>query len=383
MRFQTIFSVMVLVLVGASLVLGTTETNTTNKPASFRMVHGLVLGVDGKPAANRIVTLRGISRAEAAMSEDIPGYQEYWKFKTDQAGCFSVRLASAEMDDSAKRIPVPGIYALVVLPQGNDAGAVSPALRSIDDSEESPSNEWGKTLDIGPDGLDLTLKIQKGVTVKGQILDYEIPHRPLNGIRVTCEHDLHADTHTGAGGEIFKKSTTTGKNGAFTFTHVYPAACVIRIEPTSTAFGYYACWWLKTKHGDQWDDEVDFHILPEDKKNQTIGIMAARRPLFRCWGHVQDQEGHPIADAAVTLSEQSESNQSRWTGFGIITTQADHEGNYEIELGTPWIEFISAVAKGFKGANIDSSEISPGKHDFVLEKLAKNKTYTGFLNNRL
>ena len=150
-----------------------------------------------------------------------------------------------------------------------------------------------------------------------------------------------------------------------TFHHVYPAACNIFLGSNLD--------WLKTKVGDHWEDDVDFEIHPEKAESRTLGIMAATRPLFRFWGHVQDQEGHPITDATVTLSVQRESDPNRWRGFGFDRVQTDKQGNYETRTETPWIEFICAEAKGFDRADLDSPDSHPGKHDLVLKKSDKKE----------
>lgn len=347
----------------SALCLSAPATNAAHD-GSIAVVHGLVLGVDGKPARNRTVVLKGISRGTLGFSEDDPSYSKHWKFTSDEEGRFSARIWSAWQDVDPQ--PGPGIYALVVLPSNNDAGAVSPWLRFFHGGYgENPINEWGKPVVIGSKGLNLTLKIQSGVTIKGQILDYEVPHNPLEGVAVACEHDLHAQSHTGYGGELFHKNTVTDSNGTFTFNHVYPAVCKIILGSNLD--------WLKTKAGDHWEDDVDFEIHPEKAESRTLGIMAATRPLFRFWGHVQDPEGHPIPDATVTLSVQRESDPNRWRGFGFHCVQTNKQGNYETMAETPWIEFICAEAQGFERAALDGPEIKPGKHDLVLKKSEKMK----------
>ena len=64
--------------------------------------------------------------------------------------------------------------------------------------------------------------------------------------------------------------------------------------------------------------------------------------------------------------------------FGSDAAHTDHQGNYEIMVGTPWIQFIYAEAKGFKRADLDPPDVSSVKHDFVLEKLVKSKTLADF-----
>jgi protocatechuate 3,4-dioxygenase beta subunit len=309
---------------------------------------------------------RGISRGTLGFSEDDPNYSKHWKFTSDEEGHFTTLIASEKDADGPK--PGPGIYALVVLPQNEDAGAVSPWLRFFEGGyDEDLTNEWGKTIVAGAEGLNLTLRIQRGETITGQVLDYEIPHKPLKGVEVHCEHDLHAQTHTGRGAELFDKGTITDDNGVFRFSHVYPAACSIRLR------GDYKYTWLKTKLDGQWADTVDFEIHPENATNRTLGIMAATRPLFCFSGHVQDQEGHPIPDATVTLSVQLQSDPSEWRGWGFHGVQTDQQGNYKTMTETPWIQFIYAEAKGFARADLDCPDIQPGKHDLVLKKSDKKE----------
>lgn len=161
------------------------------KPATIlRDVRVVVLGLDGKPAPNRTARLIGLSRgstrpfeASAAAAARVSG----WDFQTDKDGQFIVVFGEFKSwEDKAGR-PGWGNYALIVDPSPFDAGAVSPYIvHQTDPVWGRDANEWGKPLRLPPNGLDVTLQIKKGVTLKGRFSITSIPKNRWQAWKFIC-----------------------------------------------------------------------------------------------------------------------------------------------------------------------------------------------------
>ena len=311
------------------------------KDSEPRYIHGLVLDLDGKPAANRKVSLRGISRNAVGGSLDEDG-SRYYQFTTDLNGHFQVRLWSKEDPKDYER-PTGTIYVVVVDPSAQDAGAVSPQL----------TNPAG----IPEDGLDLTLKIQKGFTVDGKIVDYEDPSKPMKGINVGCNNDLNVDTHTGYGGELFSQSTVTDQLCRFEIQHIYPEE-----DPNLSISAN----WLRTMIDGKWVDLKQTKVVPASGTNSAVvEIQASDKNLFRYHGHVASKDHALIPNAEIVLGPTSGQNSDWWANnHHFETIPVDAKGDYEYMSPTPWVRFIRAQGEGVESP--DQENPPPGKYDFVL-----------------
>ncbi len=315
------------------------EQKTDSEP---RYIHGLVLDLDGKPAANRKVTLRGISHDALGISLE-GAASRYYQFTTDLKGRFQVRLWT-EDDPSDYARPYGSMYALVVDPSAQDAGAVSQRLTNL--------------ASIPQDGLNLTLQIQKGFTVDGKIVDYEDPTKPMKGISVRCNNDLHAETMTGSGGEFFSQNTVTDRLGHFKIQHVYPG------EDPSLSISVN---WLRTKLDGKWVDGPVTKVVPATGTNSAVvEIQASGKNLFRYCGHVASKDNALITNAEIVLAPSScPDPDDRGINLHDETIPVDAKGDYEYMAPTPWVGFIRAQAEGYLNLRIKTTH-PPGKYDFVL-----------------
>jgi len=317
------------------------QTSAKSKDSEPRYIHGLVLDLDGKPAANRKVSLRGISRNAVGISLE-GAASRYYQFTTDLKGRFQVRLWTEE-DPKGEDRPTGSMYVVVVDPSAQDAGAVSPRFYN-------PAS-------IPSGGLNLTLQIQKGFTVNGRIVDYEDPTKPMKGIKVGCGNDLHVDTHTGYGGALFLQSSVTDQLGRFEIQHIYPEE-----DPNLSISAN----WLRTKIDGKWVDEpVTKVVLPTEPNSSVFEIQASDKNLFRYYGHVASKDNTLIPKAEIVLAPTSSQDSDYWGNYHhFVSIPVDAKGDYEYMAPTPWVRFIRAQAEGFDAGVQDDP--APGKYDFVL-----------------
>jgi hypothetical protein len=348
-----------------------------NEAAKFRVVRVTVLGLDGKPAAGRSVYLAGLSRGSMGPDDDNAKADGWWSFTTDAKGRFTARLAEFDTWSDKQQRPGWGKYALVVERSGHDAGAVS---RKFINSKIAPENisdyqdEWGTPEILTTAGLDLILQIQAGIRLRGRVIDYSNPEHPLAGLPVTLCNDLHADTHTGYGAEIFDQSATTDADGRFTFSHIYPAEFHVALgqDPASRTPSAEGTIWLKTKLGDKWRDDALNSLTPTPEKSEMkIEIMATDKALFRYHGKVTDAAGRPVAGAKVWLGVSFDSEGGSYRDnhtFRNATTKRD--GVYDMLLPTPWVNGIGARKEGFIDAeqwtSDDTASIRPGEYNIRM-----------------
>ena len=147
MRFFPL--VVFLVMLSISwLSAGEIQDPNATPQSGFCLIHGLVLGLDGKPAPNRHVSLVGLSRGSMQENGDVASD---WKFTTDSRGQFLVRLGNFNTWDNNENHPGWGTYALTVDPSSKDAGAVSKRFDHFPPSEKEPhpdADEWGDVLTL-------------------------------------------------------------------------------------------------------------------------------------------------------------------------------------------------------------------------------------------
>jgi hypothetical protein len=172
------------------------NSSQTALAQSIRKIHVTVTGLGGKPASHRKVHLIGLSRKSMRPSEDSKDFLPNWDFETDEQGKCVVLLGSFNGYENKEGMPGWGMYALVVDRGPGDAGAVS--QRFIFEKNEEASrasaavaDEWDEPLSVRDRDTDLRLPIVRGITLEGRILDYWHPDKPLAGIKVVSNNDLH------------------------------------------------------------------------------------------------------------------------------------------------------------------------------------------------
>jgi hypothetical protein len=358
---------LVFVLVAACLL----SRGEAKDPARFREVRVQVLGVDGKPAADREVFLMGLSRSGMGNAKD-----EGWHFKSDADGRFVVRLAEFKSVDERSDLPGWGEYALVSNPTAGDAGALSDFIvHSSESPKEAAKNsrDWGPTRVTGKEALHLTMRVHEGVTLRGRVVDYLNPKQGQADVPLNVCIDLQTDTHTGYGGEIFERVTKTDAEGRFTISQVYPAPITTRlgVDPQGP-IGKFV--WLKTQRGDgKWVPDADDTIVPKRGVGEyEINIMAANRPLFRYSGKVTDRAGKPVEGATLTFGVSFHRQISTYEdSHHTEKTTSKPDGTYDVLLSTPWISGMVVEQKGFvrkdRWAEGDEAPFAPGVYNLKLQ----------------
>jgi len=348
-----------------------------------RVIRGVVLNVDGSPAAGRQVSLIGLSRGAMRIDMEERGFKG-WDFTTDKDGAFTASLDGAGRRDLADPRPGPGTYVFIVLPSDSDAGAVSPHLLNYTErpSEYDDRNdEWGKYLTVPPTGMDLRLQIMKGITLKGRVVKYPEGKEPMAGLGVNTFHDLYAETHTGYGGEIFLNSAVTDAQGNFEISHIYPSKFFVSLcWDYGNRGGTWDATWLKTKMAKgRWIfDAVDGQVPRAEKEVVELEIMAAEKPSFRYNGVVKDASGDPVAGAEVNFGLSYHKVPRTWADdhhYQSIMTKPD--GSYEILLSTPWVRGMAVEAAGYERADRwvddENKTLQPGAYDIVLKRQSLGK----------
>jgi hypothetical protein len=299
---------------------------------------------------------------------------KFWHFVTDEKGNVVVPIGDFMGWEGSEVRPGWGVYALIVEPGSDDAGGVSSRFwfdnapsHNYDPTKEGWAPEWGSILPVSKKGLDINITLQEGFTLKGRVVDDQHPEIPLAGVELHTTNDLHADTHTGMGGEILGGYAKTDANGNFVLPHRFPNILYIDIQPTI---------WMKTRIDGKWEDQVLSVINPPAKSTAvTLEIGAARKPRFRYFGRVLDATGKPVANAQIDISlmSHSETASATWEeehNPHQTTTRTD--GSYEYVSPTPWVIGIEVEITGRQSAfykkTSDNQILPPGEYDLTFSK---------------
>jgi hypothetical protein len=352
---------------------------------NLRLIRVQVLDLNGDPAPRRQAHLIGLSRG--SFRPDVDGSNRrslpHWDFTTDAKGHFRVKLGEFNTWEDPERRPGWGTYALIVDGDGKDAGSVSnefTAAKKIDTEPPPRGWEWGSILSVPPEGIELVLRVRKGLVLKGHLSDVDRPGHPLAGISIYTNNDLYADSHTGYGGEIFNQNTLTDADGAFTIRQIYPVKFYVGVggprgfRDKSWSRAQNQGYWLKTKSDGRWEDEVRDALLPKEGEEIIyLEMMGTALPSFAYSGRVLDDQNLPIAGAKVSFGLSYHSHTTTHEdshSYPDVTT--DSQGNYALMLGTPWVRGVAVEAKGYvrfdKWTESGAPTIHPGKYNFTLHR---------------
>lgn len=353
-----------------------------NVPATGkqREIRGQVLDAAGRPVKKARIGLVGLDRASfmpLANATRIKG----WHWTADAKGRFTARLANeSAVAARAQQLvePVWGRYHLVVLPEAGRPGTVSPPIINRDPRDRNPrahypAGEWGAPLLLEDRPLSLTLRLAQGVTVAGVVVNME--EKPVAGVSVGLENDLHADTPTGAGGEIFRQTTLTDAQGHFQMTDAYPRTLTLELGTPGGGAG--APIWLRTRQtpaGPWIEDRLD-RLTPTGERT-FIGIMMANRPLYTVAGTVTDAATkRPLAGARIIVGVSFHRQPLTWTDqHHFLNASTGPDGKYEIKAETPWIRFVHVIQPGYAKQGRDKGEaglLAPGTYNFALTPAGK------------
>jgi hypothetical protein len=222
------------------------------------------------------------------------------------------------------------------------------------------------------DGKPLEIVLKRGLKVDGQIVDTN--GKPVAKKEVTLFLDLHAGTHTGHGNEIFEQQSSTNREGKFQFESVYPNDFYLELLNHSGGPPY----WIRTRVRNRWVDKIEDEIAPRQdewdpnkyEKFIRLLIIASSKPLYRYFGQVADEDGHPVAWAKVQIRNSLhepertfEDDHDYWWH-----THTDSHGNYSLRVGARFVNAIWVTA-GNKSGNDDSEEgelMAPGRYDITV-----------------
>jgi hypothetical protein len=336
----------------------------------FRNIRVLVIDVDGTPAASRQMDLVGLERWSLAPYSDSPS--RFWHFRTNRYGRAVVPIGEFAGWENNEERPGWGVYALVVASGKHDAGGVSSRFWFDDapthhgyEPNRGWAPEWGPFVHVPEEGLDLTITLQRGFTLKGRVVDDQHPDVPLAGMEIRTGNDLHAETHTGYGGAIFGSYAMTDAQGRFSLPHQFPNTLYVNVSPAI---------WLKTQVGRDWAEVQDNTVAPPTSgKIVELNIGAARIPRFRYTGLIRDAAGKPVAGAQVNFQVMSSANPLNMTWEESHSAQqavTRSDGTYEFLSPTPWVAGIYVDLNGKRGTNFEKSSedqvLAPGEYDLMF-----------------
>jgi hypothetical protein len=349
-------------VLGLISLVSRADDGAANRP--YREVRLHLLDVDGKPAAHRVVHLRGWSEFAVGtwgpMDESAP---PGWRFITDAHGDLTAKVGYFK---PVNRFDAGyGVYALVIDPGPNDAGGVSQRFSTgfttpfRDLAEWAP--EWGEWINVLPAGLDLTLSLQPGITVQGRVVEDGHPDRPLAGVQVTTWNNLNIGTRTGEGGKIFGGRAMTDRDGHFVIRHQYPKQLFVTVNPGL---------WLKTKMGDGWKEPDDLILPPSRGTTVNLDMAVQLHPAFHYVGTVTDLQNRPIANMEVLAVVPSRPLHWDWDdGHRSETCTTGADGTYDLAATSPWVMAIMAE-RGPQQARQDGWEhaLPPGRYNLHFKE---------------
>jgi hypothetical protein len=378
------WSLLAVILILVSHVDLARGADASPAPLAYRLVLAQIFGVDGRPAAHRDVCLRGWERrclgpllgwppgtgfsGEAIDQAELR--RDGWLYTTDAEGKVTVRIGDFAGWEQPHELPGWGIYALLVAPGPVDAGGVSQRFCACAPKEDLASQnrfygfgEWGALLPVTPEGLHVTMALNEGYTLHGQVVSADEAHRPLPNVVVNTYNDLAVDTHTGMGGEVFLSSATTDDRGEFTMEHLYFAQ--LHLE-----FGGL---WMSTKRGDAWQvQETGTLAAPERDNAENIEFGVELHPNFHYTGTVTDAQCQPVEGAEVVAGISSHPRADTWVdSHHFERTTTDAQGHYDLAASSPWATFLEAEDKphgrvDLESPGYDSAPIPPGKYDLAF-----------------
>lgn len=306
----------------------------TYTPTDFVTYNTRVLLPNHEPASNTTITLRSMSRS---MLRGIPGYS-LEPVVTDSDGRANLKVAARFNVDKHISFSIDPVYATVD-PTFDHAGAI---VLLNDSSHEDP----------------LTIQIASGYTLRGKMETKD--GDPFSSYPITINHDLHARSHTGYGGEIWKRETVTNANGEFVFFHVNPSPVTIKPKWDQS---YY--WSTTTINGNTMDDRID-EFQPEwgNLENHMV-IQTSPSPAKTYQGIAVDQDGNPITGARVTIGYSWHREEKSYSDFHAWkTTNTLSDGSWRLEIPTEWVTWGSINQPGAPGARPGTAHIvASGKID--------------------
>jgi len=373
-----------------------------NPPVTFekgrvREIKVTLLDPDGKPASGVTVDLYGQDEGEhwpnaaaESQNDSSPGKEKekssktdrWWHFKADDSGTFTVRFP-VKTDTWGEAAPRHGSFYLVAsLPDGRRA--VSSRIFHNVTREESADyevNEWD--AEDGGDWIftdethDVSMQLLDGRTISGTAISPD--GKPLSGKTVSVTHDLHVDSHTGAGGDIFVVKATSDADGHFKLEHVYPVAA--RMDTGKDGAWTRTQLKLTTPNGTstRWlSQPLDrFPDIPDEFEVELSLVIAPQAPTYRYFGQVTDEAGKPMPNVIVTAGVSHHAVPSDFAdNHRFETATAGPDGRWTLEATAPWVRFLAVkqnekaeddlTAESYEDDSFDLA--APGEYNLVVRK---------------
>ncbi|HSI64101.1 MAG TPA: hypothetical protein VLE43_13320 [Candidatus Saccharimonadia bacterium] len=309
----------------------------------------------------------------------------WWTFTTDNKGMLVARFPVTH-DAWDESVPNQGdFYFVAQLPDGRKA--MSPRIFHDMDREaarEYEPNEWEATQErvFTDETGELTMQLTKGHTITGVLLTTE--GKPLGKKTISATHDLHIQSHTGYGGDIFSVKATTGEDGRFTLEHVYPVDCTFAIEGE----GHWARTQVTLKSKEQnsvrWVESApSVASLPLDTSISLKIEVAPKAPTYRYHGQVVDGNGKPLPGLVVTAGVSFHDTPETYAdSHHFDTTTTDASGHWTLDVESPWVRFLDVRIKEHEeplySEDYESDDVglaAPGEYNFkVTAPIAAGKT---------
>jgi hypothetical protein len=305
----------------------------------------------------------------------------WWNFTTDDAGRIVARFAVSEKPWDYYGVPREGrFYFVVDLPDGRRAVS-APIFHGVtrERAHEEEENEWDAHANdeqyFTDETKDITMYLVKGRTVTGVVVTPD--GKPLQGRTISAVHDLHIESRTGAGGEIFTASATSDAAGKFKLENVYPATCSLSMEGD----GY----WSRTQVALHTSDRTTtrwvggFIPLPELDVATSVDLrieVTPEAPKYRYFGTVTDATGKPQAGLLVIAGISHGPTPETWgDSHSFENAITDASGRWEIQAESLWVRFfdVRRTESGdslVKGEDYESDGVglaAPGEYRFKID----------------
>ncbi len=367
-----------------------------DEPPAYRRINCHVIGEDGLPATGIEVQLRGMRRDALGVGREEKN--RGWNFRTDRHGNFTARFGRFRQYDhqQATGLVEPGYgHFYFVAHAASSTGGVSRQILNLNDEELAErtkhqdqnqvtlveGEEWTRgefapcVLTDKPNRIEIVLK--SGLSLTGRIVD--TTGLPVRGEEVTLFLDLHADSHSGRGGEIFPQHATSDRAGHFYFRYVYPNTFYLALLNDSSGPPY----WIRTRVRNRWRDKVEDEITPRQNESEPshyeksidMQVVVARQAPYRYFGRVTNADGKAVANAEVeircSLHEPERTfadNHDYWW-----RTRTDATGNYSVRVGSRFVNAIWVTAGNERGTD-DAEEdelMAPGRYDITVSPAKK------------
>jgi hypothetical protein len=353
----------------------------TGQVREFRVT---LLDERGQPAIGVPVELYGMRRGGRwpALDHD-PDSQSrdpWWSFTTDDAGKIVARFAVSEKPWDYYGVPREGrFYFVVDLPDGRRAVS-APIFHGVtrERAHEEKENEWDAHANdeqyFTDETEDITLYLRKGRTVTGVVVTPD--GKPLQGRTISAIHDLHIESRTGFGGDVFTASATSDTEGKFKLENVYPAACSLSMEGEGHWSRTQVA--LRSAEGSSTRWIGASLTLPELSHDTSVNLrieVSPEAPGYRYFGTVTDPAGKPLTGLLVVAGVSHSPTPETWgDSHKFENAITDASGRWEIQASGPWVRFFdvrpiefgdSLGGEDYEGDGVGLA--APGEYHFKVK----------------